>query len=437
MGEGTLKISQCMIVKNEEKNIQRALEWGNGIMWEQIVVDTGSTDRTIELAEAMGARVYHFEWIDDFSAAKNYAIGQASGDWIAFLDADEYLSEDCAGRLPARLEALDSEGYGAFCTPWLTLDDAGNITSVFKVCRLFKRSPGMLYHNTIHEELPLHKVRVMYENSEFPVYHTGYTAEAIKRQGKIERNIRLLKKELEKQPENHRLMGYLGDAYSNEDEDEAECWYRRAVELMPDDIPSGDERCLDTWIYLLRILAHKREEEELLKVYKQAVSRAPWVYDFDFILARYYIGKKEHGKATVCLERVLEVTERYGTSAYGIYLYANIKEFWDQLALCYFETGNLVACIRTSISLLQMDNWRITALTLLLKSLKGEEPERVFLFMQKLYNIRQAQDRMFLLKGTILSGAKEVFDILKKECTPEESEDLKKLESESGLFKNE
>ena len=90
-----IKLSQCMIVKNEEKNIRQALSWAKGIAFEQIVVDTGSTDKTVEIAEEMGAKVYHFTWIDDFSAAKNFAIEQATGDWIAFLDADGYFkSED-------------------------------------------------------------------------------------------------------------------------------------------------------------------------------------------------------------------------------------------------------------------------------------------------------------------------------------------------------
>ena len=84
-----MRISQCMIVKNEEANIEKALSWGRGILWEQIVVDTGSTDRTVELAEAMGAKIYHFDWIDDFAAAKNFAISKAEGDWVALLDADE------------------------------------------------------------------------------------------------------------------------------------------------------------------------------------------------------------------------------------------------------------------------------------------------------------------------------------------------------------
>ena len=77
-----IRISQCMIVKDEEQSIERALSWGKEILWEQIVVDTGSTDQTAEIAESMGAKVYHLEWADDFAAAKNFAISKAKGDWI-------------------------------------------------------------------------------------------------------------------------------------------------------------------------------------------------------------------------------------------------------------------------------------------------------------------------------------------------------------------
>ena len=85
-----IRISQCLIVKNEESNIERALSWGKDMMWEQIVVDTGSSDRTVELAGKAGAKVFSFPWTDDFAAAKNYALEQAEGEWIAFLDAEEY-----------------------------------------------------------------------------------------------------------------------------------------------------------------------------------------------------------------------------------------------------------------------------------------------------------------------------------------------------------
>ncbi|MBO8162015.1 MAG: glycosyltransferase family 2 protein [Thermosipho sp. (in: Bacteria)] len=89
----TIKISGCLIVKNEEKNITRCIESMLPVIDELIVVDTGSTDNTVAIAEKFNAKIYHFTWIDDFSAARNYAISKATGDWIIFLDADEFLSE--------------------------------------------------------------------------------------------------------------------------------------------------------------------------------------------------------------------------------------------------------------------------------------------------------------------------------------------------------
>lgn len=102
--QGEVRISQCMIVKDEEENIRKALSRGKGIVWEQIVVDTGSRDRTVQIAESMGARVYHYTWTDDFSAAKNYAISKAGGEWIAFLDADETFVPGDGEKLPGNFK---------------------------------------------------------------------------------------------------------------------------------------------------------------------------------------------------------------------------------------------------------------------------------------------------------------------------------------------
>ena len=118
MEQKRIRISQCMIVKNEEKNIERALSWGKEIMWEQIVVDTGSTDRTVEIAETLGARVCTFPWINDFAAAKNFAIEQCSGQWIALLDADEYMAAEDLDKLVNIIEDLDSRGLDGLSTGW-------------------------------------------------------------------------------------------------------------------------------------------------------------------------------------------------------------------------------------------------------------------------------------------------------------------------------
>ena len=123
MGTNKLRLSQCMIVKNEEENIERALSWGKGIMWEQIVVDTGSTDQTVDIAKRMGAKIYHFDWIDDFAAAKNFAIEQASGDWIVFLDADEYMLQEDMYKLPDMIKKARKQGLESLRTLWLQMDD--------------------------------------------------------------------------------------------------------------------------------------------------------------------------------------------------------------------------------------------------------------------------------------------------------------------------
>ena len=86
-----MKISACVITKNEEKNIARCINSYKDIVDEIILVDTGSTDNTVEIAKSLGAKIYYYEWQNDFSAAKNYALSMAKGDWIIFLDADEFF----------------------------------------------------------------------------------------------------------------------------------------------------------------------------------------------------------------------------------------------------------------------------------------------------------------------------------------------------------
>ena len=81
-----------MIVKNEEKHLVRCLRSVRDVVDEMIIVDTGSTDKTIDIAKVFGAKVFDFPWTGDFSAARNHSLAQATGDWILILDADEVIS---------------------------------------------------------------------------------------------------------------------------------------------------------------------------------------------------------------------------------------------------------------------------------------------------------------------------------------------------------
>ena len=149
-----MKISQAMIVKNEEKNIERALSWGKTVVSEQIVVDTGSTDRTVEIAKKMGAQVYFFPWQDDFSLAKNFAISKCRYPWIAMLDADEYFSEQDAKKMKEYIALVEKDPkVHGLRTAIADIDPNGQVVSLDSTVRLFRNREDIRYRRAIHEQL--------------------------------------------------------------------------------------------------------------------------------------------------------------------------------------------------------------------------------------------------------------------------------------------
>jgi len=223
-----IQLSQCMIVKNEEKNIEKALGWAKRISTEQIVVDTGSTDKTVEIAERLGAKVFHFEWINDFSAAKNFAIEQATGNWIAFLDADEYFSDIDAKKLLIFLKRIQSDSqmranYHALNCAIVNVDDNGQPETTFDQERVFRNLPSVRYIGRVHERLDIDKANIV-EVDEIKIIHTGYSKASLKETGKVIRNVELLRIELADSPDSLDIKAYLADSLqmSEDEKDQAE-----------------------------------------------------------------------------------------------------------------------------------------------------------------------------------------------------------------------
>lgn len=145
----SLTLSLCMIVKNEESSLSRCLASTQEYVDEIIIVDTGSQDSTVSIAEEFGAKVSYFEWCNDFAAARNHAISLAQGQWILMLDADEELIvTDTAFR--NQLTNIDAPSV--YC---LDLTDAykGSTVSVLWASRLFQNSPDLKYMGRYHEQL--------------------------------------------------------------------------------------------------------------------------------------------------------------------------------------------------------------------------------------------------------------------------------------------
>ncbi len=183
-----ITISVCMIVKNEEDVLERCLQSIEEFADEIIVVDTGSDDRTKEIAFRYTSKVYDFEWIDDFSAARNFSFGQATMDYCMWLDADDVIEPgDQKGFL--ELKKTLAPDVDVVMVPYHTGFDAnGNPTFSYYRERLLRRERGFRWEGAIHEAIaPAGKI--VYESS-VAVTHRKL------RPGDPDRNLRIFEKML-------------------------------------------------------------------------------------------------------------------------------------------------------------------------------------------------------------------------------------------------
>jgi tetratricopeptide (TPR) repeat protein len=207
---GMPKTSLCMIVKNEEANLAACLGPIAGVVNEIVVVDTGSTDRTKEVAAAYGARLVDFAWCDDFSAARNESLRHARGDWVFWLDADDRLDDANVNKLQ-RLFGQLAEPAAYYMT--ILGDDAPDPRGI-KQPRLFKLAPDARWEYRVHEQIAVPLLRLGYPlyETDIIVRHTGYPSpEVVRRKG--ERNLRLLLLDIAEHPNEPITLFHLGMTY--------------------------------------------------------------------------------------------------------------------------------------------------------------------------------------------------------------------------------
>lgn len=205
------RLTVCLIVANEEKFIEGCLRSIRELAHQIIVVDTGSTDRTVEIARSLGAEIHHFTWCDDFSAARNAALQHATGDWILSLDADEELPAEEHTKL--RQEMLRAKVLG-YRLPLVNVGQESD--GVAYVPRLYRNAPGLFYVSRVHEQV-FSSILVRAEEwgletalGTAQLKHFGYTKELVRERRKVERNLRLLQQAVEEIPNDCSLLMNLG-----------------------------------------------------------------------------------------------------------------------------------------------------------------------------------------------------------------------------------
>ena len=211
------RVSLTIIVRDEEKNLSRCLESVRGIFDEIVVVDTGSVDRTPEIAREYGARVFDFVWVDDFAAARNAALARARGDYAFWLDADDVIEPPereklvaLAGRASRPPEEDASAAYVVKCACDPGEDGSGGETVVDHI-RLFPVRETIRWTYRVHEQIlpALRRANVPVRWTDLTVRHTGYSDRAL-RARKLVRDARILRDELDERPDDPFVLFNLG-----------------------------------------------------------------------------------------------------------------------------------------------------------------------------------------------------------------------------------
>jgi glycosyltransferase involved in cell wall biosynthesis len=212
-----------MIVKNEEKYLEKCLNalkpLLNAIPSELIIVDTGSTDKTVEIAESFTDKVYHFEWVNDFAAARNFGLEKCKGEWFMFIDADEIFNSDLSEMLDFFCDRQALDYYKSATYMIRNLNADGSEISKFRLSRIVKKYAYTLFLSPIHEYIDPFSKPTMHLNT--ITNHYGYAHETEEEKAeKKQRNLVPLREHLKQKPDDlrsrvHVLNDLEGDEFES------------------------------------------------------------------------------------------------------------------------------------------------------------------------------------------------------------------------------
>ncbi len=227
-------IALCMIVKNEEQFLDECLASVQDAVDEICIVDTGSTDRTLDIARKHGAKIGFFEWTGDFATARNKSIEMATSDWILILDADEHITEESKKELRRISREKQHIGH-ALLIENLLGNEAGDGSQMAMIFRFFQNRPDMRYVGLIHEQIATaaEKTGLSYGVSAVRIIHKGYLNQYLEQRDKHQRNLAILLEQERDEPDNPYCQFNLGQTYKLLNENvQGERHYARSLELL-------------------------------------------------------------------------------------------------------------------------------------------------------------------------------------------------------------
>ena len=398
-GRNTMKVSACLIVKNEATNIAKCLNSLKGISDEIIVVDTGSTDNTKEIAKSFGAKIFDYAWDNNFSNAKNYALDKTTGDWIFFLDADEYFEEKTPTRLKDILKyMLNNKDYDAILCKMINIEGCeSKVISVNPIIRIFKGKSGIRYSGAIHEQ-PFINGKVLRAANIYDVsliiYHTGYSNTLLPQ--KYSRNLVLLNERIKNNDIDNLTYYYMSASHNQLGNSEEAINYA----LLALKEPTFDTTIVayQPYVFLIRNMLNLKDKYssfEIEKYVDEALLRFPSHPEIWYIRALLKKEQDDYPAAIDSHRKAIECNKNFS-------LLLN-NNFPVKLEEVYLDLGELCSTLGDSgngleyyFETLKINKYNYSALSGLYKLISNQAPPEIILFLNSIYNKENKEDLEFL-----------------------------------------
>jgi tetratricopeptide (TPR) repeat protein len=334
-------VSAALIVRDEERSLGACLASLEGLADEVVVVDTGSTDRSKDIAIQAGARVYERPWTGDFSAARNYALDRAQGDWIFYIDADERVGDGTSAGVRAQL------GRRGYVGRWVLLRPRPGHTAYWEM-RLFRNDPEIRFRGIIHENIwpAINEYRLhqggRIGRTRLVLEHDGYEGD---QRRKHLRNQPLLERSLADDPSRVYSWCHLaGVRAALGDAEGAEQAWAQALAVVRGKRSSQPEDVLPFLHLIERGLADGDDVTDLLG---EALGRFRTNLDLTWLRARFLMASGRAAQAIPVLEGLIEagtssafeMSWSYDDRMFGVLAYA-------MLGACHFTVGEYAAARR-------------------------------------------------------------------------------------------
>ncbi len=338
--ENKATISACMIVKNEEEMLPDCLESIRNWVDEIIIVDTGSTDKTVEIAESYGAKIYHQEWTKNFSFHRNHSISKATSDWIFIIDADEEFVLDDLGKL--KQAAAQTDYHLISFNVFNSNKETGQNSSFLHSVRMFKRESEYRYDGIVHNQLmfdPTEKILRL----GISIRHYGYDLSQEKMKAKIDRSRELLEQQLIDDPNNcfvrYNYVQLLRSQDSHPDKNTCQLMLKhatKAIELAKDDNKYGEAVELMALHQLATTHISLFEYDKAKEYCQKALKIKPDFLDALLTMAHACSGLRDFEKGELYYNKFLKTRKNYDETTEKINL---IQVYVGATHLGYYGLG--------------------------------------------------------------------------------------------------